>query len=89
MPAGRLRWVLLLVVGAPLSAQQGGSYDLRWSTLKGGSGSAAGASVLVDHTLGQFEASPPMTGGSFELAGGFWAGVEIPPDALFANGFEQ
>ena len=84
-----LRWLVLLLSAAPVGAQEGGAYDLRWSIVKGASGAAAGGAVLVDHTVGQFEADQAATGGSFELTGGFWAGVEIQPDSLFANGFEQ
>jgi hypothetical protein len=89
MPVRRLCWLSVVLLATPLGAQQGGDYDLRWSLLEGGSARASSGNIVADHTLGQPEAGPPMTAGSFSLQGGFWAGVEIHSDSLFANGFEQ
>ena len=89
MPVCRLGCLSLVLVAAPLGAQQGGAYDLRWSLLEGGSGRVSRGNIVSDHTLGQPEAGPPMSAGNFTLQGGFWAGVEIQSDNLFANGFEQ
>src|SRR6185295_5788574 len=54
----------------------GQTYDLSWHTVDGGGAmnSAGGAFVLAG-TIGQPDAgpfAPPMTGGAFELVGGFW-----------------
>jgi hypothetical protein len=76
-----LRWLLLtLTVVAFLAltvsaatAQTGGGYDLTWSTIDGGGGSASGGSYTLDGTIGQFDAGV-MSGGAYTLSGGFWNG---------------
>ncbi len=50
--------------------------DSRWSTIDGGGGQdSAGGSFVLSATIGQPDAGPAMTGGSFELSGGFWGGA--------------
>lgn len=66
----------VLAWAGALLAQTGGGYDLTWSTIDGGGVmfSAAGGYELGG-TIGQCDAGPaggPMTGGSYELVGGFW-----------------
>jgi hypothetical protein len=52
-------------------------YDLSWFTVDGGGAmSSTGGTFTLAGTIGQPDASsfsPPMTGGTFELVGGFWA----------------
>jgi hypothetical protein len=62
----------LLLVGVPVLAQTGGPYDLSWSTVDGGGRYSAGGGYWLGGTVGQPDAGAPMTGGSFELTGGFW-----------------
>jgi len=76
---------LLAVSFAP--AQSGGPYDLSWNTLDGGGGTSTGGGFELSGTAGQPDAGPstgPMTGGAFELVGGFWpgtpCGLNIPAD---------
>lgn len=51
-----------------------GQYQIDWSTLDGGGGYSAGGAFTLDGTIGQLDAgpSPAMTGGTFEIIGGFW-----------------
>jgi hypothetical protein len=71
------RWLaLVLLVTAILGAgaalaQIGGGYDLTWSTIDGGGGSAGGGYQLSG-TLGQPDAGAALSGGAYSLAGGFW-----------------
>jgi len=62
-----------LVAGAPLLADD---FDLSWYTVDGGGAMfSAGGDFEVSGTIGQPDAGPAsgaMTGGTFELAGGFW-----------------
>jgi hypothetical protein len=73
----RLSFILLvlalLLTTATVVAQTGGSYDVTWSTIDGGGGSASGGMFTLDGTIGQFDAGV-MSGGSYILSGGFWNG---------------
>lgn len=51
------------------------SFDLPWSTLDCGGGTSTGGIFQVSSTIGQPDAGGPMTGGAFEVTGGFWAGI--------------
>jgi len=56
-------------------------WSIDWWTMDGGSSASAGGSYSLTGTIGQPDAGPVMTGGSFTLAGGFWgvvAAVQIP-----------
>jgi len=87
-PSGRAgqgrRWVLLawvlLLAAVPVLAQSGGSYDLSWSTVDGGGGTAlTGGAYRVTGTVGQPDAGL-LTGGVYALGGGFWGGGAVLPD---------
>ena len=63
----------------------GGPFEISEWTLDGGGGQSTGGPFVVDGTLGQPDASPPMSGGGFEVVGGFWGAVSCPAD-LDGNG---
>lgn len=66
---------------APAAAQP---FDLDWYTIDGGGGlfSAAGT-FEVSGTIGQPDAGlTAMTGGTYELSGGFWPGIVAGEDCL-------
>ncbi len=69
---------LILLVGAASSqAQSGGGYDLTWSTIdSGGATFSTGGSYSLGGTIGQADAGS-MSGGTYQLAGGFWSGASI------------
>src|SRR5262249_19815367 len=79
------------ILGA--AAQNGGNFDLSWSTVDGGGGASSGGNFSVSGTMGQPDAGT-LAGGQFKLEGGFWSGVSVVPmpDAptlkikLLANG---
>ncbi len=55
----------------------GGSFSIPWSTIDGGGViNSSGGSYTLSGTVGQPDAGATMTGGSFSLTGGFWAGVD-------------
>lgn len=60
-------------------AQSGGGYDLTWSTIDGGGASSTGGAFSLSGTIGQPDAqvAPVMTGGAFELNGGFWPASNV------------
>ncbi|MGC9357684.1 MAG: hypothetical protein ACP5GX_07455 [Anaerolineae bacterium] len=67
--------LLLLTFPAIILAQQGGGYEITAWTLDGGGGESAGGSYILAGTVGQPDAGPAMTGGSYRLVGGFWGGA--------------
>ena len=62
-------------------AQTGGPYALTWSSIAGGGGAlstAPGSGYELSGAIGQLSAGP-LTGGSYQLKGGFWSlgGTEV------------
>ena len=67
----------LLIAGlaallAPLAQAQ---LTIKTSTVDGGGGTSTGGSFSLSGTVGQHDAAPPSTGGTFALTGGFWGGA--------------
>jgi len=53
-----------------------GVFDLSWRTVDGGGATySTGGGFTLGGTIGQPDAGPAMSGGAFQLVGGFWAGV--------------
>jgi hypothetical protein len=79
-----LSLLLLLTASAVvvLQASAVGDYDLSWATADGGGGTfSTGGSYSLGGTIGQPDAGPSMSGGAYNLLGGFWSGtVENPPE---------
>ena len=68
----------LLISGAVLACaatQSLAQFSISWYTIDGGGGTSTGGTFALSGTIGQPDAGAPMTGGSFTLVGGFWAGV--------------
>ena len=57
------------------SAPQSG-YDLSWYTIGGGATFSTGGSYSLGGSIGQAGARS-MSGGTYQLAGGFWGGASI------------
>jgi len=65
----------------------GVDFEINWWTIDGGGGTSAGGPFELSGTVGQHDAGQTMSGGAFELVGGFWAGVgEAPPCYADFNG---
>jgi len=72
---------LLLVTSVAL-AQEGGGYDLSWSTVDGGGYTfSVGPDGIYElaGTIGQPDAGC-MSGGDYVLSGGFWCGGALQPE---------
>ena len=63
---------VLVVASAALAL--GGENISRWA-VAGGGGQSAGGGYVLNGTLGQTEAGPTMSGGDYNLSGGFWGGA--------------
>ena len=53
------------------------SYTVDWYKVAGGGGTSTGGSYSVSGTIGQPDASAPMTGGNYSITGGYWALVNV------------
>ena len=53
------------------------SYSIDWYKIAGGGGTSTNGQYSVTGTIGQHDAGGPMTGGGYQLAGGFWALISI------------
>ena len=68
--------IILCATTAAFAPLGGGDFDLTWYTIDGGGGgSLVGGGFELAGTIGQHDAGPTMTGGTFVLTGGFWAGA--------------
>ena len=69
--------LVLLGVGAAgshMAPSSGGTFDTTWHTIDGGGGTSSAAEFTIHATIGQVDAGT-MTGGAFELRGGFQPGA--------------
>jgi hypothetical protein len=55
------------------------SYSIDWYKVSGGGGMSTGATYQVTGTIGQPDASGPMTGGNYSVTGGFWSLISVVP----------
>jgi hypothetical protein len=77
----RLLVVLLLacaavVITADLSQAQDDGYNLGWWSVDGGGGTSGGGAFVLSGTIGQPEAGVTLSGGVFQLTGGYWSGPQ-------------
>ncbi|MBW7904526.1 MAG: hypothetical protein LC135_07910 [Phycisphaerae bacterium] len=63
----------LALLATPAAIAQ--TYDLDWFTVAGGGGLSAAAGYEFHGTAGQFCADFAVSGGGYDLIGGFWPGV--------------
>jgi hypothetical protein len=80
---------ILTILLFTLQPLQAGQYELRWSTIDGGSGTSSGGQYIVNGTIGQHDAAYSQCG-DYELLSGFWPGeplciVEFEDFARFAE----
>ena len=63
-------YLLLLLTPALVSAQQ---YSIDWYKIAGGGGPLSGGNYSLNGTIGQHDASTPLTSGQYSVTGGFWS----------------
>ena len=72
-----------------LAQSSGGNFEITNWTIDNGGGTSSGGQFTVTGTIGQPDANPQIsTGGTFSVAGGFWARAEII-NLLFEDSFEN
>lgn len=80
-----LFWLSMLAAGA--GAQ---TLDVTRHVVAGGGGHSVGGNFSMSGTVGQPDASASISGGAFEVRGGFWmAAARAGPDLVFRDGFEN
>jgi hypothetical protein len=65
--------IALLLCGSHCVLHAQSAYSIDWFKIAGGGGASSNAQYIVSGTVGQHDASGPMTGGGYSLTGGFWA----------------
>ena len=53
------------------------SYSIDWYKVADGGGTSTNGQYSLSGTIGQHDASGPMTGGSYSLTGGFWSLISV------------
>jgi hypothetical protein len=66
--------LLLLFLAANVFGQ---SYSINWYNIAGGGGTSTNGQYFMSGTIGQPDASGPMTGGNYSVTGGFWALISV------------
>ena len=54
--------------------------EISWYTIDGGGGTSTGGGYSISGTIGQPDAGPAaesLTGGAYELTGGFWVATQV------------
>lgn len=88
--ARRYRRSLLLGLSMLVAGAGAQTLDVTRHVVAGGGGNSSGGNFSVRGTVGQPDAAAPVSGGAFELRGGYWSGtVQAGSDALFRDGFEN
>ena len=72
-----LALLTLATLTAQLSTAHAQQYSIDWYKVAGGGGTSTGATYTVSGTIGQPDASGPITGGNYSLTGGFWALISV------------
>ena len=67
--------ISVLILAAATGFAQ--SYSIDWYKIAGGGGTSSGGNYSLSGTIGQPDASAPMTGGNYSLTGGFWSLISV------------
>lgn len=81
-------WLLLCFCILPSSfclQALGQSYNIDWYKVSGGGGTSTGSVYSVTGTIGQPDASGPLSGGQYSVTGGFWSLVQVIQTAGLPN----
>jgi len=69
---------VIIVAMAAFCSNARAQFSIDWYTVDGGGGTSTGGGFVLSGTIGQPDAGPVMSGGTFTLTGGFWAGANAP-----------
>lgn len=75
----RTPFLAMCALFASVAQVQADDFDLTWHTIDGGGHMfSTNGPWSLGGTIGQSDAGAPMTGGGWELTGGFWPGASPP-----------
>ena len=83
VPVAPLKFAAVVLAIGVATAAPGQDYQIDWHSIDGGGGFSFGGDFDLEGTLGQPDAGI-LTGGNFELTGGFWAGA-VPQCACLGD----
>lgn len=69
---------VIVVALAAFCSTARAQFSIDWFTVDGGGGTSIGGTFELSGTIGQPDAGVEMTGGTFSLTGGYWAGAGVP-----------
>jgi hypothetical protein len=69
-------FLAVALIGLPTLEAKAQPYEIGWSTIDGGGGIIQGSSYTLSGSVGQPDASRPLTGPTYTLTGGFWPGID-------------
>jgi hypothetical protein len=69
--------LLLPTINHQLSTARAQSYAIDWYKIAGGGGTSTGGVYAVNGTIGQHDASAPLSGGNYSVTGGFWSLINV------------
>lgn len=72
--------VLLAAATLPLLLRAQSGAGLPWGNVSSGYGISRGSGYIVSGTSGEVDAGQPLSGNDFNVTGGFWSGVDEPPE---------
>lgn len=73
LKGGPAVWAAGVALFAAAATVESEDFAIDWFTIAGGGGVSANGPYVLHGTIGQADAGPVMTGGTFALTGGFWA----------------
>ena len=79
---------LAALAGNALAQSAGGAYLLDPLVIAAGGGHSSGGTYVLEVTLGQDDAGATLSGGDYDVAGGFQEQSAAAGNLLFGNGFE-
>ena len=77
--------IIILIIAINQSMAQGDSYQVKRHSFNNGGSSMTGGSYQLKSSIGQTDASSTLSGGIYNLNGGFW---QQNQDLIFNNNFE-
>jgi hypothetical protein len=84
----RIKWAVLILplLGSHTVSHAQPEYVHFWSSVDGGAGCRTSGNLQLRFSVGQPETGEQLTGGDFEIVGGFL--LAFDNSLLFADGFE-
>jgi hypothetical protein len=77
--------LILLFCLLAIGTAYGQPFSIGWYKIAGGGGASTSPAYSLNGTIGQHDASPPMTSTTYSLVGGFWSIIAVPSSPGIPN----